>query len=107
MVFRFMWRTTPAASRCSCSTGGRNSAYLWRNQIPFLVVNGFRVIAPDLRGFGRSDRPDGAVAYSIQNAVGDVAGILDGLGIEAADIVGHDYSVRGVSGCGTERATSL
>jgi alpha/beta hydrolase fold len=36
--------------------GWSDSAYLWRNQIPFLVVNGFHAIAPDLRGFGRSDR---------------------------------------------------
>jgi epoxide hydrolase A/B len=57
--------------------GWPDSAYLWRNQIPFLVVNGFHAIAPDLRGFGRSDRPEGVAAYSLQNAVGDVIGILD------------------------------
>jgi pimeloyl-ACP methyl ester carboxylesterase len=71
--------------------GWPDSAYLWRNQVPFLVANGFRVIAPDMRGFGRSDRPEGVAAYSIQNAVGDVVGILDAHGIEAADIVGHDW----------------
>jgi hypothetical protein len=38
--------------------GWPDSAYLWRHQIPFLVKNGFRAIAPDLRGFGRSDRPE-------------------------------------------------
>ena len=67
--------------------GWPDSAYLWRNQIPFLVVNGFHAIAPDLRGFGRSDRPEGVAAYSLQNAVGDVVGILDAFGIDAADIV--------------------
>jgi pimeloyl-ACP methyl ester carboxylesterase len=72
--------------------GWPDSAYLWRNQVPFLVANGFRVIAPDMRGFGRSDRPEGVAAYSIQNAVGDVVGILDAHGIEAADIVGHDWA---------------
>ena len=71
--------------------GWPDSAYLWRNQIPFLAENGFRVIAPDLRGFGRSDRPEGVAAYSLQHAVGDVVGILDGLGIEAAHIGGHDW----------------
>ena len=71
--------------------GWPDSAYLWRNQIPFLVVNGFHAIAPDLRGFGRSDRPEGVAAYSLQNAVGDVLGILDAFGIDAADIVGHDW----------------
>jgi pimeloyl-ACP methyl ester carboxylesterase len=63
------------------------------NLIPFLVHNGFRAVAPDLRGFGRSDRPEAveAAAYSIQNSVGDVVGFLDALGIDAADIVGHDW----------------
>ncbi|MBV8275286.1 MAG: hypothetical protein JO170_08530 [Verrucomicrobia bacterium] len=50
-----------------------------RNLIPFLVHNGFRAIAPDPRGFGRSDRPEGAAAYWIQNAVGDVVGFLDAM----------------------------
>jgi len=71
--------------------GWPDSAYLWRNQIPFLVENGFHAIAPDLRGLGRSDRPKGVTAYSLQNAVGDVVGILDAFGIEGADIVGHDW----------------
>jgi pimeloyl-ACP methyl ester carboxylesterase len=71
--------------------GWPDSGYLWRNQIPFLVNNGFRAIAPDLRGFGRSDRPEGVGGYSLQNAVGDVVGILDALGLDAADIVGHDW----------------
>ena len=69
--------------------GWPDSSYLWRNQIPLLVANGFRAIAPDLRGLGRSDRPEGVAAYSLQNAVGDLVGILDASGIEAADI--HDW----------------
>ena len=71
--------------------GWPDSAYLWRNQIPFLVNNRFHAIAPDLRGFGHSDRPEGVGAYSLQNAVCDVIGILDRFGIDAADIVGHDW----------------
>ena len=71
--------------------GWPDSSYLWRHQIPFLVANGFRAIAPDLRGFGRSDRPEGVAAYSLLNAVADAVGILDALGIEAADIVAHDW----------------
>src|SRR6201993_4177607 len=71
--------------------GWPDSAYLWRNQIEFLVKNGFRAIAPDLRGFGRSDRPEGVAAYSLQNAVADLVGILDALGIDATDIVAHDW----------------
>jgi pimeloyl-ACP methyl ester carboxylesterase len=71
--------------------GWPDSSYLWRNQIPFLVANGFRAIAPDLRGLGRSDRPEEVAAYAIPNAVADVVGILDALGIDAADIVAHDW----------------
>ena len=71
--------------------GWPDSSYLWRNQIPFLVKNGFRAIAPDLRGFGHSDRPEGVAAYSLQNVVSDVIGILDALKIETAEIVGHDW----------------
>jgi pimeloyl-ACP methyl ester carboxylesterase len=66
--------------------GWPDSAYLWRNQIPFLVNNGFQAIAPDLRGFGHSDRPEGVGAYSLQDAVCDLVGILDRFGIDAADI---------------------
>ena len=71
--------------------GWPDSSYIWRNQIPFLVANGFRTITPDQRGFGRSDRPEGVAAYSLQNAVGDLVGILDALGIGKADIVAHDW----------------
>jgi alpha-beta hydrolase superfamily lysophospholipase len=53
--------------------GWPDSSNLWRNQIPFLVANGFRAIAPDQRGFGRSDRPEGVAAYSLQNAVADLS----------------------------------
>ena len=71
--------------------GFPDSARLWRNQIPALVDAGFRVIAPDLRGFGRSSRPEGVDAYQIANAVGDVVGLLDHLEIESAHVVGHDW----------------
>jgi pimeloyl-ACP methyl ester carboxylesterase len=43
--------------------GWPDFAYLWRNQIPFLANNGFHAIAPDLRGFGRSDRPRGVGTF--------------------------------------------
>jgi pimeloyl-ACP methyl ester carboxylesterase len=58
---------------------------------PILVNNGFQAIAPDLRGFGHSDRPEGVGAYSLQDAICDLVGILDRFGIDAADIVGLDW----------------
>jgi pimeloyl-ACP methyl ester carboxylesterase len=71
--------------------GWPDSHYVWRNQVPFLVANGFRVITPDLRGFGSSDRPEAVSAYSRQNSVADALGILDAYGIGGADVVGHDW----------------
>jgi pimeloyl-ACP methyl ester carboxylesterase len=71
--------------------GWPDSANVWRHQIPFLTARGFRVIAPDMRGFGRSGRPPEVSDYTLQNAVSDVAGVLDALGIEAAHVVGHDW----------------
>ena len=64
---------------------------LWRNQAPALVGAGFRVIAPDMRGRGRSDKPPAVADYGLRNMVGDVTGILDALGVEKAHVVGHDW----------------
>src|SRR5260221_11185388 len=70
--------------------GFPDSARLWRNQVPFLVSNGFRVITPDMRGFGRSGRPQEVAAYRLPNVVADMTGLLDDLGIAAAHVVGHE-----------------
>src|SRR6476619_1543602 len=59
--------------------GFPDSSYLWRHQIPALVAAGHRVIAPDLRGFGASDKPQGAAAYRITTSAADVVAILDAL----------------------------
>ncbi len=71
--------------------GFPDTAQLWRNQVPALVDAGFRVITPDLRGFGRSDRPQEVEAYSLLHASGDVLGLLDHLHLERAHVVGHDF----------------
>lgn len=71
--------------------GFPDSSSLWRHQIPALVRAGFRAIAPDLRGFGESSRPEAIEAYAIPTALGDVTGILDALGIGRAHVVGHDW----------------
>jgi pimeloyl-ACP methyl ester carboxylesterase len=60
-------------------------------RISLAQPDGFRAIASDLRGFGRSDLPERVPAYSLQNVIADVIGILDRLGIAAADILGHDW----------------
>lgn len=71
--------------------GFPDSADLWRNQIPALVERGFRVVAPDLRGFGDSDKPEDVAAYSLTEHLADIGAILDRLGFARAHIVGHDW----------------
>ena len=71
--------------------GWPDSRDVWRHQIPALAAAGYRVIAPDLRGFGASDKPEGVEAYNILSLIGDVQGVLDHLGVERAHVVGHDW----------------
>jgi pimeloyl-ACP methyl ester carboxylesterase len=71
--------------------GWPDSAYVWRNQIPFLTRHGFRTIAPDMRGFGQSSRPAEAAEYALRKSVGDMIGLLDALELDSAHVVGHDW----------------
>jgi pimeloyl-ACP methyl ester carboxylesterase len=69
-------------------------AYSWRHQIPPLLDAGFRVLAPDMRGFGRSSIPEQIEAYDIVTLCGDVCGLLDALDEESAVLVGHDWGAN-------------
>jgi len=71
--------------------GFPDSARLWRHQIPALRDAGYRVIAPDLRGFGESDKPTDLAQYVLPVILQDVLGILDQAGIERAHVVAHDW----------------
>jgi pimeloyl-ACP methyl ester carboxylesterase len=71
--------------------GFPDSSYLWRHQVPALVEAGMRAIAPDLRGFGESEKPEGVEQYRIARSVADMLAVLDALGIERAVVVGHDW----------------
>jgi pimeloyl-ACP methyl ester carboxylesterase len=64
--------------------------YMWRRQIPALAAAGYRVVVPDQRGFGQSERPDSIEAYDISQSVGDMVGLMKALGETSAVIVGHD-----------------
>jgi pimeloyl-ACP methyl ester carboxylesterase len=66
-------------------------AYSWRHQIPVLAAAGYRVIAPDQRGYGRTSRPVAVADYDMAHLTGDLAGMLDALGIAKAVFVGHDW----------------
>lgn len=66
-------------------------AYSWRYQLPVLAAAGYHVIAPDLRGYGGSSRPEGVENYNIEHLTGDLVGLLDAFGIERAILAGHDW----------------
>ena len=64
--------------------------FSWHGPMGVLARSGYRAIAPDLRGYNRSDKPPGAEAYSGDAYASDVLGLLDALGIEQAFVAGHD-----------------
>ncbi len=63
----------------------------WHNQMPAVADAGYRAVAPDMRGYGRTTAPAEVDAYSVQNLTGDLCGLLDDLGVEKALFVGHDW----------------
>src|ERR1700686_722803 len=63
--------------------------YSWRYQIPVLAEHGYRVVAPDLRGYNESDKP--RKGYDMGTLLLDIVGLIQGLGYEKAIIVGHDW----------------
>lgn len=65
--------------------------YSWRHQMTALAAAGYRAIAPDQRGYGGSSAPAAVGDYTIHHLVGDLTGLLDGLAIERAVVVGHDW----------------
>ena len=68
--------------------------YSWRHQLPVVAEAGFRAIAIDMRGYGRTDRPLHASEYGNQTIVADLTGVLDALGEERAVFVGHDFGAQ-------------
>ena len=66
-------------------------AYSWRHQLKALAEAGYRAIAPDQRGYGLTDRPEGMENYTIGHLCADMEGMLDALGIDQAVFCGHDW----------------
>ena len=79
---------TPPVVLCH---GWPELAFSWRHQIKALGEAGIRVIAPDQRGYGATDRPEPVEAYDMEHLTGDLVGLLDHLKIDKAIFVGHDW----------------
>lgn len=66
-------------------------SFLWRHVIPPLIAAGYRCIAPDLLGFGRSDKPTRVEDYTYQRHVGAISELLDSLAVDQVHFVFHDW----------------
>jgi pimeloyl-ACP methyl ester carboxylesterase len=71
--------------------GFPESWYSWRHQLPALAEAGFRAVAPDMRGYGGTDRPEAIDQYTLLHLIGDMVELLDALGADQAVIAGHDW----------------
>jgi pimeloyl-ACP methyl ester carboxylesterase len=71
--------------------GWPESWYSWRHQLNGLAEAGYRVIAPDMRGYGDTDAPADPAEYRVDNLAADLVGVLDAVGEETAVLVGHDW----------------
>jgi pimeloyl-ACP methyl ester carboxylesterase len=80
--------------------GFPDTGRLWRHQVAALAEAGFRVVVPDLRGYGRSDKPAGVESYAIPYLAGDVMTVLGTAGVERAHVVAHDFGAAVAWGLG-------
>lgn len=74
-----------------CLHGFPECWYSWRHQMPLLARLGYRVWAPDLRGYGLSDRPPRRDDYAIERLMDDVAGLIDASGARSTVLLAHDW----------------
>jgi pimeloyl-ACP methyl ester carboxylesterase len=71
--------------------GWPESWYSWRHQIPALAAAGYHVVAPDMRGYGGTDKPANVADYDVHHLTGDMVGIVEAMGEKTAMLVGHDW----------------
>lgn len=71
--------------------GFPESWYSWRHQLPALAAAGYRVVAPDQRGYGETERPEAIEAHDVVTLADDVIALLDALGERDAVVIGHDW----------------
>ena len=74
-----------------CLHGFPEVAYSWRHQMPRLASLGYRVWAPDLRGYGLTDKPTGLKNYAFETLMEDVAGLIDASGAREVTLIAHDW----------------
>ena len=90
--------------------GFPESWYSWRHQIPVLAEAGYHAVAPDMRGYGKSDKPRDISAYNQVEVVSDIIGLIDALGYETAIVFGHDWGAPTAWSCALwhpEKVTSV
>jgi len=71
--------------------GFPENSYAWKRQIPFIASAGYRVWAPDQRGYNLSDKPQGIAAYNLDELAADVIGLINAMGQNQVVLVGHDW----------------
>ena len=74
-----------------CLHGFPEHSVSWRFQLPYLARLGYRVWAPNLRGYGNSSAPQGIAAYSLENLMDDVGGLIDAAGCSKVTLMAHDW----------------
>lgn len=74
-----------------CLHGFPELHYSWRHQMPVLAGMGYRVWAPNMRGYGATDRPEGTHAYRLEHLAADVATLIDASGAEEVTLIAHDW----------------
>lgn len=79
--------------------GFPESWYSWRHQFEPIATAGFKCVAPDMRGYGNSDAPNGIGAYNQVEVVNDIVGLVTALGYETAIVIGHDWGAPTAWAC--------
>src|SRR5262245_51847441 len=74
-----------------CLHGFPESSFSWRHQLPVLAKEGWRAWAPDLRGYGKSERPIGRDEYALEKLMDDVAGLIDAAKPRETLLIAHDW----------------
>lgn len=90
--------------------GFPESWYSWRHQFVPLAESGYHAVAPDMRGYGKSDKPAEISAYNQMEVMADIVGLIPALGYETAVVIGHDWGAPTAWGCALnhpERVTAV